>query len=63
MSRVYPSIQGCTFRKVVERQYVCKGLYIEILSCGHTHNAYDGTSGSKRRCYSCKWEKEHREKP
>lgn len=60
MSRVYPSIQGCPFRKVVDRQYVSKGIYVEILSCGHTHNSYEGSLGSKRRCYACKREKEHK---
>jgi hypothetical protein len=64
MSRVYPSIQGCPFRKIVDRK--CdRAVWVETLSCGHTHPlplGDDGFGASKRRCYTCKWEKEHKAK-
>ena len=60
MSRVYHSIQGCPFRKVVSRVRAgVNGGHTEKLSCGHTHTVYPGEAfGSKRRCYTCKSEKE-----
>jgi UDP-2,3-diacylglucosamine pyrophosphatase LpxH len=61
MSKVYPSIQGCPFRKIVKRERVPGAFsrsYVETLSCGHTHDSYSGDYATKRRCYTCKWEKE-----
>ncbi len=61
MTRVYPSIQGCPFRKVIKRMrnagYFSR-TYTETLSCGHTHDSYSGDYATKRRCYTCKREKE-----
>jgi hypothetical protein len=53
MSRVYPSIQGCPFRKIVKREIV-RGMYEETLSCGHLHVTLTREWVSKRRCYRCK---------
>lgn len=60
MSKVYPSIQGCPFRKVVEREYQGNGIHVEILDCGHKHSTYNNApAGTKRRCYTCKSEAQH----
>ena len=61
MSRVYPSIQGCPFRKVVKR-IIVRGMYEETLSCGHIHCTIEREFASKRRCYNCKAEKERTKK-
>ena len=63
MSRVYPSIQGCPFRKVINRVLV-RGFWTEYLSCGHMKVLEDQNYilASKRRCYNCKAEKERSKK-
>ena len=62
MSKVYPSTQGCPFRKVVKCEYDGRGVWVETLSCGHKRSlplGDDGYGATKRHCYACKWEKEH----
>lgn len=63
MSRVYPSIQGVPFRKVVSCTHIGQGIYREKLECGHTNAVYDvrDIGASKRRCRSCKFEKDRKE--